>query len=186
MLELSASNDIISGVGLRYRNLIFLEIRLQLSKRCSAPLGTEEDVKVHFDADLKAVRSAAKALLKNKGQIPDERVIELKCILSEYYGVQEVDEALCKRGMNLESNVLNEGYIPHGKKVVDFFISNGDGILSLEEIWRQHFLDSMQPKFLPPFWSVSHQQQRLETRAAEKRIDPEDYKVAVGSKNMTE
>ena len=167
-----------------YDNFLLVEIRLELSKRCDAPLGTEEDVKVHFDAELKAVRSAAKALLKNKGQIPAKRVKELKSILSEYYGVQEIDEEICKRGMNLESNILNEGYIPHGKKVVDFFISSGDGILSLEEKWRQHFLDSMHPNFLPPFWSVSHQQQRLETRAAEKRIDPEDYKVAVGSRNL--
>ena len=113
-----------------------LEIRLQLSKRCNAPLGTEEDVKVHFDAELKAVRSAAKALLKNKGKIPDKRVEDLKSILSNYYGVQEVDDSICKRGMNLESNVLNDGYIPHGKKVVDYFISNGDGILLLEKIWR--------------------------------------------------
>lgn len=139
---------------------------------------------MHFDAELKAVRSAAKALLRNNGQIPEKRVRELKSILSEYYGVQEVDESICKRGMNLESNILNDGYIPHAKKVVEFFISNGDGILLLEKIWRQHFLDTMQPKYLPPFWSVSHQQQRLETRVVEKRIDPEDYKVAVGSKNI--
>ena len=129
-------------------------------------------------------RSAAKALLRNNGQIPEKWVRELKSILSEYYGVQEVDESICKRGMNLESNILNDGYIPHAKKVVEFFISNGDGILLLEKIWRQHFLDTMQPKYLPPFWSVSHQQQRLETRVVEKRIDPEDYKVAVGSKNI--
>ena len=139
---------------------------------------------MHFDAELKAVRSAAKALLRNNGQIPEKRVRELKSILSEYYGVQEVDESICKRGMNLESNILNDGYIPHAKKVVEFFISNGDGILLLEKIWRQHFLDTMQPKYLPPFWSVSHQQQRLETRVVEKRIDPEDYKVAVGTKNI--
>ena len=110
---------------------------------------------------MKAVRSAAKALLKNKGQIPDERVMELKSILSEYYGVQEVDETVCKRGMNLESNVLNEGYIPHGKKVVDFFMKehNGEkGIVELEKMWRKHFLDTMRPQFLPPLWSVEHRQ----------------------------
>ena len=90
---------------------------------------------------------------------------------------------LCKKGMNLESNVINEEYVPHGKKVVEHFISNGDGILILEQRWRQHFLDTMNPKYLPPFWSVNHQQQRLAVRLSENRINLEDYNVAVGTKN---
>ena len=139
-------------------------------------------MKVYFDSDLKAVRSAAKALLNNKGNIPSARVTELKHVLSSYYGITDVDEEVCKRGMNLESNILNENYVPHGKKVVEYFISSGDGILYLEKIWRQHFLDTMKPKYLPPFWSVSHQEQRLDIRLAEKRIDLEDYKIAIGYK----
>ena len=143
-------------------------------------------MKVYFDSDLKAVRSAAKALLNNKGNIPSTRVTELKHVLSSYYGIIDVDEEVCKRGMNLESNILNENYVPHGKKVVEYFISSGDGILYLEKIWRQHFLDTMKPKYLPPFWSVSHQEQRLDIRLAEKRIDLEDYKIAIGYKKAAE
>ena len=140
-------------------------------------------MKVHFDAELKSVRSAAKALHKNSGNIPEKRVEELKNILSKYYGTTDVDENLYKKGMNLESNTMNEGYLPHGKKVVDYFISNGDGILQLEKRWRQHFLDTMKPKYLPPFWSVTHQQQRLAVRLAEDRISPEDYNIAIGTNN---
>ena len=143
-------------------------------------------MKVYFDSDLKAVRSAAKALLNNKGNIPSDRVTELKHVLSSYYGIIDVDEEVCKRGMNLESNILNENYVPHGKKVVEYFISSGDGILYLEKIWRQHFLDTMKPKYLPPFWSVSHQEQRLDIRLAEKRIDLKDYKIAIGYKKAAE
>lgn len=143
-------------------------------------------MKVYFDSDLKAVRSAAKALLNNKGNIPSARVTELKHVLSSYYGIIDVDEEVCKRGMNLESNILNENYVPHGKKVVEYFISSGDGILYLEKIWRQHFLDTMKPKYLPPFWSVSHQEQRLDIRLAEKRIDLKDYEIAIGYKKAAE
>ena len=143
-------------------------------------------MKVYFDSDLKAVRSAAKALLNNKGNIPTARVTELKHVLSSYYGIIDVDEEVCKRGMNLESNILNENYVPHGKKVVEYFISSGDGILYLEKIWRQHFLDTMKPKYLPPFWSVSHQEQRLDIRLAEKRIDLKDYEIAIGYKKAAE
>ena len=162
--------------------MVLLDLRRKLADACNAPLGTEEEVKVHIDSELKAVKSAAKALLKNKGKIPVERVAELKAILSAYYGVSEVDDEICKRGLNLESKVINEAYVPHGKKVVEFFVSSGDGIIPLERMWRQHFLDKMNPRYLPPFWSVNHQQQRLDVRAAENRIDPHDYRVATGSK----
>ena len=163
-----------------------IDLRRQLANSCDAPFGTEEDVKVKIDAELKAVKSAAKALLTNNKRIPEKRLAEMRGILSDYYGVELVDDEVCKRGLNLESKIINEAYVPHGRRVVDFFVSNGDGILLLEQIWRQNFLDTMTPKYLPPFWSVNHQQQRLDVKYADKRIDPEDYRAAVGSRISSE
>jgi hypothetical protein len=60
-------------------------------------------------------------------------------------------------------SVLNETYVPHGKKVVDYYVDH-EGIIPLERLWRQNFLDKMQPKFLPPLWSVDHQKLRLDIR----------------------
>ena len=45
-------------------------------------------------------------------------------------------------------------------------------------MWRQHFLDTMSPRHLPPLWSVDHQADRLETKAADNRIDMEQYRIA--------
>ena len=36
----------------------------------------------------------------------------------------------------------------------------------------------MQPRHLPPLWSVHHQADRLETKAADNRIDQAQYKLA--------
>ena len=36
----------------------------------------------------------------------------------------------------------------------------------------------MQPKHLPDLWSVDHQQERLDVKAAENRIDREQYLLA--------
>merc|ERR1712020_474893 len=104
-------------------NLQDLDLRRQLAKICNAPLGTEEEVKIKFDTELKAVKSAAKALLKNSGKIPEARLSELRATLCNYYGVKNVDEELCKRGMKLESKIINEAYASHGKRVVDYFVS---------------------------------------------------------------
>ena len=103
----------------------------------------------------------------------------MKQILLDYYDAKDVTEDVLKKGANVEANVLNEGYKPHGLKVVEYFQSNENGgLCSLEVRWRKHFLATMQPKFLPELWSVDHQQERLDYRAAEKRIDPNDYKKA--------
>jgi hypothetical protein len=53
--------------------------------------------------------------------------------------------------------------------------------MSLERRWRKNFLDTMKPRFLPPLWSVDHQKERLDIRAAENRIDAEDYAKAMGN-----
>ena len=54
----------------------------------------------------------------------------------------------------------------------------------MEKRWRQHFLDTMHPKHLPDLWSIDHQQQRLDIKAAENRIDMEQYRMATeGMKN---
>jgi len=31
-----------------------------------------------------------------------------------------------------------------------------DAINELKAMWRQHFLDTMKPKYLPPLWSVNY------------------------------
>ena len=57
--------------------------------------------------------------------------------------------------------VANNGFIPHGKKVV-LYIMKHEGLIAFEKMWRQHFLDNMEPKFLPDMWSVDHSHDRLE------------------------
>ena len=76
--------------------------------------------------------------------------------------------------------ILNKEYCPHGKKVVEHFTAN-KGVLELEKRWRQHFLDTMNPRFLPPLWSVDHQQERLMYKASINRLDEEDRRIANGA-----
>ncbi len=52
--------------------------------------------------------------------------------------------------------------MPHGKKVVLHVMKN-EGLIAFEKMWRQHFLDNMEPKFLPDLWSVDHSHDRLAT-----------------------
>lgn len=52
--------------------------------------------------------------------------------------------------------------MPHGLKVVQCFAKGGlRSLMQLERHWRQHFLDTMQPKHLPKQWSVNHNHGKL-------------------------
>ena len=53
----------------------------------------------------------------------------------------------------------NEAHIPHARAVVSQLMEADDIDASLGAFarrWRQFFLDNMQPRFLPEFWSVDH------------------------------
>lgn len=41
------------------------------------------------------------------------------------------------------------------KKVVEYFFER-NALNELKTMWRQHFLDTMKPKYLPPLWSVCY------------------------------
>ncbi|TRY69122.1 hypothetical protein TCAL_04110 [Tigriopus californicus] len=160
-------------------NLHDYDLRHKLAQECNAPIGTDEDVKVREDFALKGVRSAARALEKHRKfqNLPEARAQELSNLLMDYYETDTVTDEVIAKGANLESAIYNAEYFPHGRKVVDHYM-NTCGIIPLEKKWREHFLLKMKPKFLPPLWSVDHQQERLDVKAAENRIDLNAYRIA--------
>ena len=83
-------------------NLADLALRRELAKGCSAPIGIEEDVKSREDFGLKQVRSAARALIKDRSRIPESRARELEKILEDHFEVEVVDEEILKRGSKLD------------------------------------------------------------------------------------
>lgn len=67
--------------------------------------------------------------------------------------------------------IFNESYVPHGLKVVQVYAERGlRGLIELERRWRQHFLSSMQPNFLPPLWSVDHNHEKYVRKYGENLL----------------
>ena len=136
--------------------------RRKLGEMCNAPVSDKDDTKMFLNANAKKIKAAARALVNDtEKRIPEERVKALKDIVQSYYPNKELNEDLLIEASNMDSFVLNENFIPHGKKVVDFFVNEHGaekGIVLLEKMWRKHFLETMRPQFLPPLWSVEHRQ----------------------------
>lgn len=103
--------------------------------------------------------------------------------------------------MNKICSEANENYFAHGMKVVEFYKENKQGLVNLERKWREHFLSTMKPKYMPDLWSVEHNVERLvsferhslqlivkikklktifrlQIRANEGRIDENDLRLA--------
>uniref|UniRef100_UPI0037E85B14 exonuclease 3'-5' domain-containing protein 2 n=1 Tax=Semicossyphus pulcher TaxID=241346 RepID=UPI0037E85B14 len=135
-------------------------LKQQLVEEFAAPQGCEEGVRTLEDSDRRRVRSAARALLTAGDGLPEQRRDELQTLIKSFLSVNEeqelTDEAL-QQAAGLETRIFNEAYVPHGLKVVQAHAEQGlPGLMDLERRWRQHFLTTMQPRHLPPLWSVDH------------------------------
>ena len=119
-------------------NLHDSELRRRLGELCGAPVGSEAEVKVRENVDLKRVRSAGRALRGNRGRkagkgIPEERVEELLTVIRDHYQTDVVDDDMIDRAADCNVTEENENYVPHSRAVVQHFLSRG-GLLELEVI----------------------------------------------------
>ncbi|KYO21691.1 exonuclease 3'-5' domain-containing protein 2 isoform X2 [Alligator mississippiensis] len=136
-------------------------LKQQLAEEFAAPIGCEEGVRLLEDPHRRQVRSGARALL-NAGSLPDSRREELLQGIKDFFDRETITPEMLQEAAELETRIYNENYIPHGLKVVQCFAKGGlSSLMQLERRWRQHFLDTMQPKHLPVRWSVDHNHGKL-------------------------
>lgn len=142
-------------------------LKQQLAKEFQAPIGSEEGLRLLEDPERRQVRSGARALL-NTESLPAHRKEELLQALREFYSTDAITDEMLQEAASLETRISNESYVPHGLKVVQCHARGGlRSLVQLERRWRQHFLDSMQPKYLPQQWSVDHNHQKLLRKSRE-------------------
>ncbi|KAM8921632.1 exonuclease 3'-5' domain-containing protein 2 [Pelodytes ibericus] len=147
-------------------------LKQRLSDEFSAPIGCEEGVRMLEDPARRQVRSAARALL-NVSKLPDHRKGDLLAELKTFYGTEQITKEKLQEAANLETRIFNDAYVPHGLKVVQSYAKGGlQSLMQLERRWRQHFLDTMQPKHLPPQWSVDHNHSKLLRKYGENLVIP--------------
>ncbi|XP_034935215.1 exonuclease 3'-5' domain-containing protein 2-like [Chelonus insularis] len=161
-----------------------LDMRRKLAVMCDAPL-SKAILQTRNDQyrKKKELISAVKAL-KFSSSIPPQRKRELEIRIAEYTSQSkapyDLAELVQKRINNepVTSTSHRQMRPPHGLKVVQYFTNSEGGLVTLERMWREHFLTTMQPQYLPKLWSVRHNQERLMIRQTQNRIEPEDAKVA--------
>lgn len=151
-------------------NAYDLMLRQQLVKECNAPLGSQDNVKFQTDPIKLKVHSAAKALVRCRSSLPENRINELEELIKNFYQIEEITPEILEEGVNINTKFTNQNYISHGQKVVQYMSKIG-GLIAFETRWRKHFLDTMKPQYLPSMWSVDHNHQRLLLQVTKGNVD---------------
>ncbi|XP_025404832.1 exonuclease 3'-5' domain-containing protein 2 isoform X2 [Sipha flava] len=104
-------------------------------------------------------KSLAQTLLKSRHKLPDKIIYELKLEIAEIYNIKpnRVFDSFLETLVTIKS-LKYENDSQHNnaaKKVVEHFLER-NALNELKTMWRQHFLNTMKPKYLPTLWSVSY------------------------------
>lgn len=122
-----------------------LELKQSLAVKYSAPVSGKG---ARFDKALSSARGAAKAILESGHLIPDDKkqtlMDRIKVYLNRDYDEKDLQELVDKNPYDFGN------YIHHGRIVIEHI----NDIESFVRDWRQHFIDTMNPQFLPSFWTV--------------------------------
>ncbi|XP_052831593.1 exonuclease 3'-5' domain-containing protein 2 [Octopus bimaculoides] len=135
-------------------------LRQKLAEECDAPLTAGTVNKSLIDVDLAKIRSAAKALMTKSHKIPDNRLKELHEFLKRSLGVEELTVDVLEKSVNMDVKINNPDYSPHGHQVIEY-MRRKKQLLEFQLRWRQHFIDTMKPAYLPVKWAVDHNHKHL-------------------------
>jgi len=109
-----------------------------------------DEAGIVYDKDAARAKNAAYAIITFGSKIPPERMNELLCRVRDYFGREVTQEDLIQM---TEKRIYNyKNYVHHGQYVVSQMTE--DQIEPFVKKWRQHFIDTMEPKFLPKNWTV--------------------------------
>lgn len=146
-----------------------------LARECNAPIGREGGRKVTVDPLRRTVRNAGGALLRTRSTIPERRIIELENVVKKHFNADYISQELLQEAASIDARDWNEDYQAHGELVCKAYQQRG--LVHLQQRWRRHFLDTMQPKHLPQYWSVNHNLQKMCSVMAGLPHDHPDYET---------
>jgi hypothetical protein len=113
----------------------------ELSEKYNAPVGLTDEQK-----NMIKCSKYSKILLEKSNIIGEKRIKSITNFIQQFI----------KKDINnnviLEISKMNTKFKKHGEIVVDNIKDNIEDFIKL---WRQHFIDSMKPKYMPKGWNVN-------------------------------
>lgn len=104
-----------------------------------------------YDPTIGPIVKSAVALLRHGDKIPEPRREYLLDFVRNWCGKKEITKEDLEAASKLNAWHKNEEYIDHGQQVVAAI----QDLQAFVERWREHFVNEMQPRYLPKFWHVA-------------------------------
>jgi hypothetical protein len=133
----------------KYEDSAF-ELKQELAKKYNVSLLGKG---IHTDKSLYSIKGAGNALYYHADKMPAHRRETLKDKLRAYFNKQDITKDDMLKASTVDPMVKTEEYIPFGVYIIEQF--------DLQEfivMWRQHFIDHMQPQYMPDFWDINLQE----------------------------
>lgn len=142
---------------------IAMDFKKEISIKYNVPMGGLGRVE---DIELKKIQKDAAAILKNKEnpKFPKERREMMTKSIKEYLKKDILNDEDIQNLIN-SPTVDNSKYLTFGECIVEKVAGKEKDVEKIEEfsiMWRQHFIDTMKPKHLNPYWNPKRNLQRKE------------------------
>ena len=116
------------------------------------------------DAELRRVKTAATTLLRRRDKLPENRIQEFERVVLEHYqhtvttlANATIGDTLLYEASQLSDRAINPNYSTGAERIMESLNEQSDFDKALANFireWRRHFLETMQPGFLPYGWSI--------------------------------
>lgn len=128
-----------------YEQKYSLELRNELADKYNAPILPKE---AQFP-ELKAI-GLAYCLIQYGDTIPTNKKVEMRSRIKEILGINRLTQQKINDLASKDTKEERKKYPTHAEIV----ISRIGNLQEFVEMWRLHFVKSMQPKFMPKHWNV--------------------------------
>jgi rubredoxin len=137
--------------------------KLELSQEYNSPIQGEG---WYIDKFIYRVRGAARTLKKHEDKLPSNVREDLWQTLETHLGRARstITRQDMKEAGDAQPFVKTETYASHGMMIVRQL----KDVWAFIEMWRQHFIDSMDPQYMPPGWTVDHKVRHNERKKLSK------------------
>jgi hypothetical protein len=104
-----------------------------------------------FDDDVVTALRLAKVLLIHPCTVPVNRLEQIRTDFVKYSGIVNITDETVSEFILEHKNHKSK---THGEQVVEKVIKEGK-LYEFVVMWRKHFVDTMNPQYLPKYWDIT-------------------------------
>lgn len=138
-----------------YENPFAIQLTQEIANKFNAPIQGRGLNKQNYY--LNKVRGAARSISRHRNIIPTNAIDKLWVFVEHY--LQKTRETITQKELvevcDINIHERSADYKSHAQIVVEQ-LRTEDEKWQFVEMWRRHFMETMNPQFMPPLWDVSH------------------------------